>query len=253
MKGEDNLINLEINIKSTEIAEMVGREHKEVLRDIRNVIEHLGGERKSAQSYFIDSTYRNSQNKELPCFLLTKKGCELYGTRMTGEKGTLFAVKYIERFNDMESVLKLETNTLQVTAKEQYDMELLGAKIAMEILGVDTTSKIKMLETVNRNHGVNTNFLPSYVDEEVTKSLTELLKENKVNISAIKANNKLIELGIIELKERPSANGEVKEFKSLTNNGLRYGKNLINSKSPKETQPHYYQSTFKELIDLLKG
>lgn len=89
------------NIPSTEVAEMVGRDHNEVLKDIRRIINQLG-EGNLPQSYFIESTYTNTQNKELPCFLLTKKGCELYGTRMTGEKGTQFAVKYIERFNEME-------------------------------------------------------------------------------------------------------------------------------------------------------
>lgn len=89
------------NISSLEVAEMVVRNHADVMRDIRNIIGHLG-ESKIAESYFIESTYLNLQNKELPCFLLTKKGCELYGTRMTGEKGTQFAVKYIDRFNEME-------------------------------------------------------------------------------------------------------------------------------------------------------
>ncbi|MFJ7920035.1 Rha family transcriptional regulator [Lysinibacillus fusiformis] len=89
------------NIPSTEVAEMVGRDHNEVLKDIRRIMNQLG-EGNLPQSYFIESTYTNTQNKELPCFLLTKKGCELYGTRMTGEKGTQFAVKYIERFNEME-------------------------------------------------------------------------------------------------------------------------------------------------------
>lgn len=88
-------------IQSTEVAEMVGRDHNEVLKDLRRIIAQLG-EGNLPQSYFIESTYTNSQNKQLPCFLLTKKGCELYGTRMTGEKGTQFAVKYIDRFNEME-------------------------------------------------------------------------------------------------------------------------------------------------------
>ncbi|MFJ7663705.1 Rha family transcriptional regulator [Lysinibacillus sp. NPDC097162] len=89
------------NIPSTEVAEMVGRDHNEVLKDVRRIINQLG-EGNLPQSYFVESTYRNNQNKELPCFLFTKKGCELYGTRMTGEKGTQFAVKYINRFNEME-------------------------------------------------------------------------------------------------------------------------------------------------------
>ena len=98
---------LEKTLTSLEVAEMVGREHKEVLRDIRNIITQLG-ESKIAQSYFIESTYTNSQNREMPMFLLTKKGCELYSTRMTGEKGTQFAVAYIERFNEMENHIKQE-------------------------------------------------------------------------------------------------------------------------------------------------
>lgn len=100
------------NIPSTEVAEMVMREHKEVLRDIRNIISQLG-ESKIAQSYFIESTYTNSQNKQQPCFLLTKKGCELYGTRMTGEKGTFFALKYIERFNEMEQHIQQQEQQAQ--------------------------------------------------------------------------------------------------------------------------------------------
>src|SRR5699024_633261 len=99
---------LEKTLTSLEVAEMVGREHKEVLRDIRNIITQLG-ESKIAQSYFIESTYTNSQNREMPMFLLTKKGCELYSTRMTGEKGTQFAVAYIERFNEMENHIKQES------------------------------------------------------------------------------------------------------------------------------------------------
>lgn len=67
-------------VDSREVAEWIGKNHKELLRDIRNYIEILenGGERKIAQSdFFIQSTYTNSQNKEQPCYLLTKKGSEM--------------------------------------------------------------------------------------------------------------------------------------------------------------------------------
>lgn len=98
---------LQQTINSREVARMVGREHKEVLRDTRKIIDQLG-ESRIAQSYFLESTYINEQNKEQPCFEFTKKGCELYSTRMTGAKGTQFAVAYIEKFNEMEQHLKLE-------------------------------------------------------------------------------------------------------------------------------------------------
>ena len=92
-------------ITSLEVVEMVGREHDKVLRDIRKIIEHLG-ETKIGGTYFIESNYEDTQRKKRPCFLLTKKGCELFATRMTGSKGTQFAVQYIERFNKMEEQLQ---------------------------------------------------------------------------------------------------------------------------------------------------
>lgn len=107
---------LERTITSMEVAGMVNRRHDQVLRDMETIIKQIGAH-KSVESYFTKSTYINSQNKELPCFLLTKKGCELYGTRMTGEKGTLFAIEYIERFNEMETTVKqlaLPTDPMEI-------------------------------------------------------------------------------------------------------------------------------------------
>ncbi|MBG9692773.1 ORF6C domain-containing protein [Lysinibacillus sphaericus] len=111
---------------------MVSRSHNDVLKDIRRIIEQLG-EGTFPQSYFIESTYKNSQNKELPCFLLTKKGCELYATRMTGEKGTLFAMTYIERFNEMEKELTNPVNSLelalQAALKHEQELKIIKSDV----------------------------------------------------------------------------------------------------------------------------
>lgn len=94
-------------IDSKEVAEMVGRNHADVLRDIRKVIGHLSNESKIALvDYFLESTYQDSKGETRNCYQLTKKGCELFATRMTGSKGTQFAVTYIEKFNEMEEQLK---------------------------------------------------------------------------------------------------------------------------------------------------
>lgn len=110
---------LEQTINSLEIAEMVDRRHDQVVRDIRNIINQLG-DHTFVESYFIESTYKNSQNKELPCFECTKKGCELYSTRMTGAKGTQFAVAYIERFNQMENHIKQQLDTSDLSPELQF-------------------------------------------------------------------------------------------------------------------------------------
>lgn len=56
--------------------------------------------------FFKESTYRTSQNKEQPCYLVTKKGCEFIAHKLTGIKGAEFTAKYIERFHQMEETIQ---------------------------------------------------------------------------------------------------------------------------------------------------
>ncbi|WP_413538879.1 Rha family transcriptional regulator [Enterococcus malodoratus] len=80
-KGGGSINELPQTSTSLEVAEMVGRTHDNVLKNIRKIIKQMSGV-KNHESYFSETSYRNSQNKELPCHLLTKIGCELYSNRM---------------------------------------------------------------------------------------------------------------------------------------------------------------------------
>lgn len=151
------------NISSLEVAEMVGREHRNVLQDIRKIIDQLG-ELKNQQSYFVESTYINNQNKELPCFLLTKKGCELYGTRMTGEKGTQFAVKYIDRFNEMEQ----QAQNVVPLSKDQALVTVLRTTADL----VEDTQAIK-----NEQHEIRKEL--SLINEKVEEQITLISGEQR--------------------------------------------------------------------------
>lgn len=111
---------LEKTLTSLEVAEMVGRQHSEVLKDIRRISSQLAEGKTHLSDYFIESSYKDSTGRTLNSYLLTKKGCELYSTRMTGEKGTQFAVAYIERFNEMENHIKRsEIDTSQLSPELQ--------------------------------------------------------------------------------------------------------------------------------------
>ncbi|WP_242387295.1 Rha family transcriptional regulator [Enterococcus gallinarum] len=163
---------LEQTINSVEVAGMVGRPHNDVMKDIRRVIEQLG-EGKSSQSsnldkskislsdFFIESTYKNSQNKELPCFECTKKGCELYSTRMTGSKGTQFAVAYIERFNQMEDHIKQQLDTSKLSPELQMFQGLFQAVANNELATkqleskIDSVSEIVSLNTLDWRKNAN--------------------------------------------------------------------------------------------------
>lgn len=89
-------------ITSMEVARMVGKDHKELLRDIRRYTEQLGESKIALTDFFQESTYITEQNRTMPCFLVTKKGCEFIAHKMTGQKGTEFTARYINLFHDME-------------------------------------------------------------------------------------------------------------------------------------------------------
>lgn len=212
---------------------------------------------------------RNEHLKERKYSVVDKLSAtdgKAYETRIFTEKGiyeiTMLskqpkAREFREFVQDMLSDLRkgkieLKQNTQSPISKiESFEMGMIGAKYLSEMLRLSDSGKIKLAHSVYKEAGISTNILPNYTQEKITESATALLKKNEVGISAVKFNNLMIAKGLLELKSRPSSGGKTKEFKSLTDEGLLYGKNLINPHNEKETQPHYYVDKFDELVKLL--
>ena len=91
------------------IAEKFGKEHKNVMQSIRNLI---GGtaENSAIAEMFSESTYLNGQNKEQPMFLMNRDGFTLLAMGFTGKKAMQFKLEYIKAFNSMEAQMRLHKN-----------------------------------------------------------------------------------------------------------------------------------------------
>lgn len=78
--GEKNMNNSGIveqkYIDSREVAEMVGKQHNDLLKDIRRYVQQLGEGKISHTDFFTESQYTDKSNRQKPCYLVTKKGCE---------------------------------------------------------------------------------------------------------------------------------------------------------------------------------
>ncbi|MDR1579633.1 MAG: Rha family transcriptional regulator, partial [Synergistaceae bacterium] len=91
-------------IDSREVAVFIGKDHRNLLRDIREYCEIL---RKSNElkfeliNFFVESSYVDARRREKSCFLLTKQGCELCANKLSGVKGVLFTAAYVAKFNAM--------------------------------------------------------------------------------------------------------------------------------------------------------
>lgn len=91
-------------VDSREVARMVEKQHKNLLADIRNyvdIIEKSNGLKVKPVDFFIPSTYQDGKGETRPCYLLTKKGCDMVANKMTGEKGVLFTAAYVTAFEKM--------------------------------------------------------------------------------------------------------------------------------------------------------
>lgn len=89
-------------ITSMEVAQMVGKEHKELLRDIRRYCSQLDGSKIALVDFFTEAEYLDGHGQTRPCYMVTKKGCEFIAHKMTGQKGSEFTARYINRFHEME-------------------------------------------------------------------------------------------------------------------------------------------------------
>lgn len=244
-------------ITTLEIAEMMELEHWQILRKldgqekdgkhIPGYVEILRNNEIVVTDYFIKSTYVTTQNKTMPCYEVTKMGCDFLANKFTGEKGILFTARYVKRFHDMEDVI-VHKNIVDQTP---FLLCLQGVKFVADDLRVSEASKLYMYKKTFEEFGLPTGFLPKYEDNGSREqcSASELLKRNRCSIGAVKFNQLLIENGYLEERERASSKGGKKKFKALTDKGLKYGVNLINEKNQKEVQPYYYADTFMELFE----
>lgn len=130
--GNNIVITTNETITSIEVSNMIGKEHKELLRDIRrysnqiNKINEVNGKSKIALSdFFQESTYISEQNKELPCFNVTRKGCEFIANKLTGQKGTEFTARYVNRFHELEgeNVTNALISTLNSISESMANMK----------------------------------------------------------------------------------------------------------------------------------
>ncbi|MCR1519644.1 Rha family transcriptional regulator [Clostridioides difficile] len=113
-------------VESREVAELIEKDHNQLLRSIRGYISVLEQSAKlHTDDFFIESTYKNENNQKYSCYLLTKKGCDMVANKMTGEKGIIFTAIYVTKFEEIERELKEQQPKLPTTYKEALQQLLI--------------------------------------------------------------------------------------------------------------------------------
>ena len=175
--------------------------------------------------------------------------------KANNEKATQFMLwvgKVIAEIRQTGSYTLSPKTHIEEVDNAKAEMQLMG--ITADILKFNDNSKLMLAHEIYKNNNISEKYLPAYTPSKgVLKSATELLKEHNSELSVIKFNKKLVELGILKECTRQSTKdkNKVKKFKNLVD--TTWGENQINPKNPKETQPLYYENKFKELLEMVQA
>ena len=183
---------------SRNIAEVFGKEHYNVIRDIKVILENNPDKEFTALNFEV-SEYTDVTGRKLPEYLLTRDGCMLLIMSYTGPKAMAIKTAYIKRFNEMEQLLKQRTvmpqSELDPITRERLDvyslvLEKAGIQGNQLALALDKAVRAKTGESALKLTGVQL----EAPQQEHLATPTELGKQ--VGASAIKINKILAEAGL---------------------------------------------------------
>ena len=138
-------------ITSMEAAEWCGKKHADLLRDVRRYTAQLAESKIALGDFFKESTYLDANNQARPCFLVTKKGCELIAHKMTGQKGTEFTARYINRFHEMENP-KIQIPPTEHPGEVANLLKVLSSR--MDKQGIAPYKSAEMVKLVCEQYGI---------------------------------------------------------------------------------------------------
>ena len=129
-------------VDSRDVAEMVDRAHYELLKTIRLYCDYLDEGKIPCVEYFIPCTYTGANGQPHPCYLITKKGCDMIANKMTGRKGVLFTAAYVDAFERMRAQLQQPMTPAQLIAAQAQVMVQMERRIdTVETMLMDVGSK----------------------------------------------------------------------------------------------------------------
>ena len=116
-----DLIIKKETMTSLEIAEVTGKRHDSILRDIRNILSQ-GVDAHN----FVDTYYTDKSNRQQKCYTLTKKGCLILASGYDG----ILREKIINRWEELETKERSQykvpqsfAEALMLAAKQQEQIE----------------------------------------------------------------------------------------------------------------------------------
>lgn len=237
-------------MSSREIANVTGKRHDNVKRDIAAMLKDLKVDVLSFEEIYLDG-----RNREQVQYLLDRDHTDCL---LTGYSAAM-RLKVIRRWRELEQQGGARQAVIANGTKVVGELAIL--ECFTRLLKPAPSSQVLMLAKIAANNGLDAQFLPGYAIDAApdatsgssmpTKAVTALIKDHGIASTAAGFNRSLAEKGFLKQLQRKNSKQVMVDFWCVTDKGMAYGKNLINPQSPRETQPHWYVDRFLELAALV--
>lgn len=189
------------------VAEVFGKNHKDVMKAIRNLTEG-SAQNCAVLEMFSESTYLNEQNKEQPMFIMNQDGFTLLAMGFNGKKAMEFKLKYIEAFNAMKRQIEQSNPSVPQNYLEALK-SLVKAEEEKQQLALENKKQQEQIVTISKTNmelgNKITEMLPkvSYYDKilqsNATMTVTQIAQDYGMSVMRL---NKELESMRIQHKVR---------------------------------------------------
>lgn len=163
-------------VDSRQVAEAIGKPHNDLMKDIRRYSGFLNEGKISPVDFFIESSYQDGKGEIRPCYMLTRKGCEMVANKMTGQKGTVFTAMYVNAFHAMEQQLQKPVSQLDFMQSMLDVMKQHEARVtAIETAQAEQKQQIQETNArITSIHDVFADNLSDTFEDDVKKKVTAI-------------------------------------------------------------------------------
>lgn len=209
--------NGEIKGDSLMVAEHFGKEHKHVMRDIKDEVDKLESQGVGAQSIFGLSSYTNSQNREMPCYLMNEEGLMQIAARYdaVARRKLILKIKELKErsqqdISKLSPELQMFKQIFDSVAESQLRQQQIEQRLVetkdeiqnmREVIQLDTTSwrseTQNMFVKIAQKHGGN-QFIKDFRNEAY--ELLEARAGAKLSIRLTNKKRRMAEEGVAKSK-----------------------------------------------------
>lgn len=237
-------------MSSREISEATGKRHPDVKRDIEKMATDLGQDVSIFAHIYLDS-----MNREQTEYRLDRFHTEVLVTGYDTKR----RAAVIKRWHDLESGKAQPIAIQQPSVAELVQ----AADVMASALRLEGTARITALRSFSAaNCPQLLPMMPDYAIDAPTvaggatsslptASASSLLKSHGTGITTAYFNKVCHSQGLLEKRSRTNSKGKEVSFWCLTQLGLEYGKNVTSPQSPLQTQPHWYEDRFADLLQFI--